>query len=553
MAEGPTGVAGVVAGEDFQTWSRIPVRQSYGPADVADLDHGRDIGEPGQYPFTRGIHEGGYRQRRWITRQLCGLDTPVATNRRLRFLLDQGQTGLALVPDTPTQLGLDSDHPMGQRSAGMQGVPIATLGDMDDLFADIPLEGVTASFSVPGTCVPVLLAQYVAMADRRGIPRDRLRGSFQNDPVQATHCGYDAGNPLDLGLKLCIDTIEFCARELPNFHSTTVNAYDLRESGLDAVQEMAITLAIAGAYLERAVARGLDVDDIGRRMLVISGCHIDFFEEVAKFRAARRIWARMMRERFGARRERTCALTIAVHTAGSSLVAPQPINNVIRGAYEALAAVLGGCQGLDISSFDEAVAIPSEESSVVALRTQQIIARETGVTNTVDPLGGSYFVEALTTELERRMLDLMAEIERQGGIIAAAERGWLRQTIDQAQFELRREIASGRRQIVGLNVYAIPPEQDTLLRIAKTHRRPSRQQVARVRRWKRQRDQRATAAALRALYAVAAARQENLIPSITRATTEGATLGEILGTIRLGYGYSYDPVGAVAPPFPIAP
>jgi methylmalonyl-CoA mutase, N-terminal domain len=376
----------VPAAASGTTWSGIPLRPFYGPDGAPDGSYADKLGDPGSMPYTRAPYPQMYRHRLWITRQLCGLDTPEATNDRIRYLISNGQTGLAIVPDTPTQLGLDSDHPLGKRSVGTQGVPLCTVEDMDDMLAGVDLADVTASFSVPGVSAPVLLAQLLAVADRRGVPWTSIRGSFQNDPIQATHTSYDAGTPLSLGIRLCVDAIEHCARLVPNFHSTTVNAYDLRESGLNAPQEIGVSISIAMEYITQAVRRGLDVDQVGPGILLICGAHIDLFEEVAKFRAARRIWARMMREHFGAREDRTCRLSLAVHTAGSSLVAPQPANNIIRGTIEALSAILGGCQGLDLSSYDEPVDLPSEQAAMVALRTQQILAIEAGVANVADPL-----------------------------------------------------------------------------------------------------------------------------------------------------------------------
>lgn len=529
------------------TWSGIALQASYGPHGEPPDAYVRQLGDPGVAPFTRGGHPEMYRKRLWITRQLCGLDTPEATNDRLRYLIRNGQTGLAIVPDTPTQLGLDSDHPLAERSAGTQGVPLCTLEDMDRMLAGIDLSGVTASFSVPGVSAPVLLAQLLAVADRRGIPWTALRGSFQNDPLQATHTSYDAGTPIELGMRLCTDMMEYCARHLPSFHSTTVNAYDLRESGLNAPQEIAVAIAIAKAYLEAAVKRGLDIDRLAPGILLICGAHIDLFEEVAKFRAARRIWSRMMREHFGARQDRSCRLSIAVHTAGSSLYAPQPANNIVRGTVEALAAILGGCQGLDLSTFDEPVDLPSEQAAMVALRTQQILALETGVANVADPLGGSWFVEALTDELERRMLAIIDEIDGLGGMVAAVKAGWLRRLMDEMQYALQSSIERGERKVVGVNCHVVPPAQDSLLTFRGDHPPASAAQIAAVREHRRHRDPLALRATLDALKTRATG-PDNLIPHFKLAVEAGATLGEVLGTLRAAHGLRYDPVGAIDAP-----
>ncbi len=527
------------------TWSGIPLKTYYGPP-TRDRNYETKLGDPGALPFTRAGHAEMYRKRLWITRQLAGLDTAAATNQRLRYLIANGQTGLAIVPDTPTQLGLDSDHPLGARSVGTQGVPLCTVEDMDQMLEGIDLRGITASFSVPGASVPVLLAQLLAVADRRNVPWDELRGSFQNDPLQATHTCYDAGTPLELGMRLCVDAMEHCARHVPGFHPTTVNAYDLRESGLNAAEEIGVAISMAQAYIEETLKRGPTIDQIGPGILLICAAHIDLFEEVAKFRAARRIWSRMMREHFGAKDERTCRLTLAVHTAGSSLVAPQPINNVVRGTVEALAAVLGGCQGLDLSAYDEPVDLPSEQAAMVALRTQQILALEAGVANVVDPLGGSWFVEELTDELERRAVAVMDEVAALGGMVAAAKAGWLRRLMDERQWQLQQSIESGERPIVGVNCHQIPIEQDTLLSFRGEHPKPCAEQVEIVRTFRRRRDAGSVRSALTGLKSRAESTSENLISPIKIAVEAGATMGEVMGTIRQAYGLPYDPVGAIA-------
>jgi methylmalonyl-CoA mutase N-terminal domain/subunit len=497
-------------------------------------------------PFTRAGHPELYRKQLWITRQLAGLDTAAATNKRLRYLIDNGQTGLAVVPDTPTQLGFDSDHPLGERSAGTQGVPLCTIEDMEQMLAGIDLRNITASFSLPSVSVPVVLAQLLAVADRRGVPWNALRGSFQNDPLQARHTCYDAGTPIEMSMRLCVDGMEHCARHVPNFHPTTVNAYDLRESGLNAAEEIGVAISMAKTYIEETLKRGLTVDQVGPGILLICAAHIDLFEEVAKFRAARRVWSRMMREHFGAKEDRTCRLTLAVHTAGSSLFAPQPANNIVRGTIEAMASILGGCQGLDLSAYDEPVDLPSEQAAMVALRTQQILALESGVANVVDPLGGSWYVEELTDELERRIVAVMDEIDEFGGMVEASNAGWLRRLMDQRQWELQQSIESGQRPIVGVNCHQIPPEEDTLLSYRGEHPSPCQEQVEIVREFRRKRDRVKVRTALQSLRSQAETESENLIIPIKQTVEAGATLGEVLGTIRQAYGLSYDPVGAIS-------
>lgn len=536
--------------ETFETWSGIKLKPIYRPEDLAGFDYKGNLGDAGEYPFTRGKYANMYRQEKWIARELCGMETPRKTNERLKFLASHGQMGLGIVPDTPSQLGLDSDHPMAVASVGTQGVPLCCWQDMQELLDGIALEATTSSFSVPGVMAAPLVAQYIVASEKRGYNRKILRGSVQNDPLQAhvTSC-YDLGNRLDLALKLCIDLIEFCAREMPNWHSCTVNAYDLRETGINAVQEMAFTLAIAFAYIQEMLKRGVPVDDFARRMLVIAGVHIDFFEEIAKFRAARRIWARVLKDRFHAQNPRTLALTISMHTAGSSLTTQQPFNNIVRGAYEAMVAVLSGCRGLDISSYDEGVCVPSEAAGLVSMRTQQVLAYETGVTSVVDPLGGSYYVEWLTGALEQEMLQLMQRIEEMGGMAAAVESGWVQQQIEAASLKLREKIDRGERIVVGLNSFHLEPEKDNLLPLDTTQIKPSKEQVKKLEEWKASRDKVALDEKLRILHGVASDKKKNLMPYIIEATAAGATTGETLGVIRLAYGEPYDILDRITLPF----
>ncbi len=533
-----------------RTWSGIPVKNVYTPADIA-VDYEKDLGNPGTYPYTRGIHEQMYRRRPWSTRNLCGLESPLKTNERLRYLMREGQSGIAIVPDTPTQLGVDADHPLVAPQVGTQGVPLYCLRDMDELLQGIAMEEMTFSISVCSIAAPVILAQVCALARRRRIDPRKLRGSIQNDPIQARHCSYDINNPLDLCLRVCVDAIEFCVKEMPSWHSLTANAYDLRESGADSVQEMGLALANAIGYIELALKRGLDIDSFAQQMLIICSSHMDFFEQIAKIRATRRVWAKLMKERFGAKTPQSMKLTIAVHTAGSSLTAQQPINNVIRGTIEALAAVLAGGQGIDLSCYDEALCTPTEESAMVALRTQQIILQESGVEKVADPLGGSYYLEHLTNAVEAGIWDLLREIDAVGGIVKAAESGWFRKVLEQSAVELYKDIDSGKRKVVGQNVHRIPDDQDNLLRIGKIHLEPGLEHVQRIRELKAGRNARKTEASLGKLYRDAKDGARNLMPSIVDAVSSDAMIGEIMGTLRVAYGRPYDPYEMVQPPFPL--
>lgn len=533
----------------LKTWSGIPIQPVYESAHASASDTGITLGSPGGYPFTRGIFAGGYRDKPWITRNLTGLLSPQASNERLKYLAERGQTGFALVPDMPTQLGIDGDHPMAAPSVGTQGVPLTSIADMEALFEGLPLDRSTASFSIPGISAPAILAQYVIAAQRRGVAREAIRGSIQNDPIQARFCCYDAGTPLPLALRVSIDTIEYSVRELPNWHPLTVNAYDLRESGINAIEEMGFAMAVAFAYMDELVRRGIAIDDFAHRILLICGVHIDLFEEAAKFRASRRIWARILRERYGARKDRSMALKLAAHSCGSSLTSQEPVNNIVRGAYEALAAVLGGVQALDLSCYDEGVALPSEQAATVALKTQQILALETGVARTIDPLAGSYFFESLTDSLDREITRLLDEVEERGGMVRLAESGWFGARLQEASRKLQGEIDSGQRKIVGVNAFCTPGEYDRLLPIGSVHLEPCAEQAERVRRFKASRDEAALRASIRALYNVARRAGENLFPPILAATQASATVGEIVGAMRLAYGESYDPFAMIESPW----
>ncbi|MGD0074259.1 MAG: methylmalonyl-CoA mutase family protein [Candidatus Binataceae bacterium] len=535
--------------ERYKTWSGLPVERVYEADGDARSDSRAKLGTPGAYPFTRGTSAGTYRDKPWITRNLAGLLSPQASNERLKYLAERGQTGFALVPDMPTQLGVDGDHPMAAAAVGTQGVPLTSIADMEAAFDGLPMDVTTASFSIPGTSAPVIMAQYLLTANRRGVPREKIRGSIQNDPIQARFCCYDAGTPLDLALRVCIDTIEFSVRNLPNWHPVTINAYDLRESGINAFEEMGFALAIAFAYIDELCRRGLSVDQFAHRIPFICGVHIDIFEEAAKFRAARRVWAHTLKNRYGASKERTMALKLAAHSCGSSLTSQEPINNVIRGAYEALAAILGGVQALDLSCYDEGVAIPSEMASAVALKTQQILALETGVANTADPLGGSYFFESLTDRIEQEIVKLIAEIDERGGMVKAAESGWFPSRLQEANQRLQAAIDSGEKKVGGVNVFNTPGEYDRLVPIKSVHLKPCAEQVERVRRFKQDRDLGPVKTALRALHDVARRKQDNLLPNIIAATEAAATVGEIVGTMRVAYGKHYDPFDMIECPW----
>jgi methylmalonyl-CoA mutase, N-terminal domain len=518
--------------ERFATTSDIEVADLYTPADTAELDEDGQLGRPGEFPFTRGVQPTMYRGRFWTMRQYAGFASAAQTNERFRYLLEQGQTGLSVAFDLPTQMGYDSDAPMAAGEVGRVGVPISSIDDMEILLADLPLERVTTSMTINATA-PILLALYVAVADRRGIPRARLGGTVQNDILKE----YIARGTYIYGpgasMRLVTDIFAFCAAELPRWNSISISGYHMREAGATAAQELAFTLADAMAYVDGAVARGLDVDAFAGRLSFFFASWSELFEEVAKFRAARRMWARIMRDRYGARDPRSMMCRFHVQTAGSSLTAQSVDNNVVRTTIQALAAVLGGTQSLHTNARDEALALPTQESARLALRTQQIIAHEAGVTETPDPLGGSWFVESLTDELEAAAQAYLDEIASLGGAIAAVEAGYQQRQIQDAAYRVQREIERGERIVVGVNRFADDEEaRPPLQRIDPAL---EREQVERVRRLRVDRDPDAWAKALVGLER-AARSSDNVMPAIIGAVEARATLGEVSDRLRAVWG-----------------
>jgi methylmalonyl-CoA mutase N-terminal domain/subunit len=425
----------------FETISGHEIRPLYTGDDLAEWDAERDLGLPGEYPFTRGPYPSMYRGRLWTMRQFAGFGTVEETNKRFRYLLDHGQTGLSTAFDMPSLMGLDSDHERSLGEVGVEGVALDTVDDMEVLFSGIPLDQVTVSMTINAPAA-IMLAFYVVAAEEKGIAPDKLGGTIQTDILKEYIAQKEWCFPIEPAMRLVTDMIEWCSREMPRWHPISISGYHIREAGSTAQQELAFTLKDGFTYVERAIERGLDVDEFAPRLSFFFNAHIDFFEEIAKYRAARRIWARELRERYGAKDERSVLMRFHTQTAGVSLTAQQPLNNIVRTAIEALAGVLGGTQSLHTNSFDEALALPTEEAVRVALRTQQIIAHETGVTNTVDPLGGSYFVEALTDEMERAAYEYFARIDELGGMVAAIERGFPQREIADAAFRYQAEVDS---------------------------------------------------------------------------------------------------------------
>ena len=512
--------------------SSLDVARLYTPLDVADLDYGRDLGFPGEYPFTRGVQPTMYRGRLWTMRQYAGFGTAEESNRKFRYLLEQGQTGLSVAFDLPSQLGYDSDDPMAIAEVGQVGVAIDSLADMETLFDGIPLERVSTSMTINAPAA-VMLAMYVAAGEKRGTPAAQLRGTVQNDVLKEYVARGTYIFPPGPSVRLAADVMEWCAREAPRWNAISVSGYHIRDAGSTAAQEIGFAFANARAYVEAALARGLAIDEFAPRISWIFNTHNHFFEEAAKYRALRRLWARMARERYGAADPRSLALRTHTQTGGSTLMAQQPENNIVRAAIQTLAAVAGGVQSIALSCFDEALALPTDETQRIALRTQQIVAHETGAADTVDPLAGSYYVERLTNDLERQARAIMDEVEGMGGAVAAIESGWMQNQIAEASWRHQRRVDEGDEVVVGVNGYREGGEQPQT--IFSVDRRLVDEQLARLARHRRERDAEAVAAALAALRA-ACAGEANLMPPILDAVRAYATLGEICGAMREVFG-----------------
>jgi methylmalonyl-CoA mutase N-terminal domain/subunit len=515
----------------FTTLSAEPVEPLYTRADLPD-DVDASIGLPGQFPYTRGIYPSMYRGRLWTMRQFAGFGTPEETNERFRYLLEHGQTGLSTAFDMPSLMGYDSDHPRSEGEVGREGVAVDTVLDMETLFDGIPLDEVTVSMTINAPAA-IMLAFYVVAAERQGVSPDQLGGTIQTDILKEYIAQKEWCFPVDPAMRLVTDMVQWCSEHMPRWHPISISGYHIREAGSTAAQELAFTLKDGLTYVEHAVARGLDVDEFAPRLSFFFNAQIDFFEEVAKYRAARRIWARELHDTFGARDERSLRMRFHTQTAGVSLTAQQPLNNIVRTAIEALAGVLGGTQSLHTNSYDEALALPTEEAVRIALRTQQIIAHETGVTNTIDPLGGSYFVEALTDRMEEQAYDYFRKIDELGGMVEAVKRGYPQREIADAAFTLQQEIDAGRRIVVGVNSNTEGDDAGTpILRIDPAL---EPKQVARIGAAKSGRDELALGEMLDAIK-VAAAGERNLMPLLLDAARVHASEGEIVSALQEVWG-----------------
>jgi methylmalonyl-CoA mutase N-terminal domain/subunit len=516
----------------FKTTSHIELKRLYTPLDLAESDYCGELGFPGEFPFTRGVQPTMYRGRFWTMRQYAGFATPEETNKRYKYLLEHGQTGLSVAFDLPTQIGYDSDHPLSDGEVGKVGVAIDSLKDVEILFDGIPLDKVSTSMTINATAA-ILLAMYIAMAEKQGVKSEVLQGTIQNDILKEYAArGTYIYPPLE-SMRIVTDIFAFCKDRVPRWNTISISGYHMREAGCTAVQEVAFTLADGIAYVEAAIRAGLDVDSFASRLAFFFCCHNTFIEEVAKFRAARRLWAKIMKERFKAKRDESCMLRFHTQTAGCSLTAQQPDNNVVRVAFQALAAVLGGTQSLHTNSRDEAYALPTEDSVRLALRTQQLIAYESGVADMIDPLGGSYAVEALTDDIEKKSMEYIGKIEAMGGAIKAIESGYIQGEIGESAYQYQKEIETKKRIIVGLNQFQFQeqPLKD-ILRIKPEVEQYQKEKLARV---KKERDNTKVKDTL-AVLKKAAQGTDNVVPPILEAAKVYATLGEISDTLREVFG-----------------
>ncbi|MGC8880451.1 MAG: acyl-CoA mutase large subunit family protein [Anaerolineae bacterium] len=527
-----------------ETPSQIPVDLLYLPPETAGdayvAEYLDRLGFPGQYPFTRGIYPTMYRGRLWTMRQYAGYATAEETNARYKFLLDQGQTGLSVAFDLPTQLGYDADDPLAQGEVGKVGVSISSLADMERLFSGIPLDKVSTSMTINAPAA-VLLAMYIAVAKKQGAAPNQLRGTVQNDILKEYVARGTYIFPPIPSMRLVTDLFEYCKEHTPRWNTISISGYHIREAGATAVQEVAFTFANAIAYVEAALKAGLEIDEFASQLTFFFAAQNHLLEEVAKFRAARRLWARLMRERFGARDAKSLMLRFHTQTAGVALTAQQPMNNIVRVAIQALAAVLGGTQSLHTNSMDEALSLPTEETVQIALRTQQIIAYESGVTDTVDPLAGSYYVEHLTDEIERRAIDYLERIDRMGGALGAIESGFMQREIQESAYRYQQAVESGKRIVVGVNRFQVPEERH--LRTVRIDESVQQAQAQRLKQLRAERDQSAVMRTLKELE-LAAAGHDNVMPYILQAVEAYATLGEICAVLRRVFG-EYRPASGI--------
>lgn len=516
----------------FLSGSSEEIKRLYTPEDVEELDYERDLGYPGLYPFTRGIQPTMYRGRLWTMRQYAGFGDAEESNKRYKYLLSQGQTGLSVAFDLCTQIGYDSDHPMSSGEVGKVGVAIDTLADMELLFKDIPLDKVSTSMTINAPAA-ILLAMYIAVAEKQGIAKDKLRGTIQNDILKEYIARGTYIFPPKPSMRLITDTFKFCSENVPRWNTISISGYHIREAGATAIQEIAFTLANGIAYVDAAIKEGLDVDDFAPRLSFFFNAHNDILEEIAKFRAVRRMWARIMKERFNAQNPRSQKLRFHTQTAGSTLTAQQPDNNIVRVTIQTLAAVLGGTQSLHTNSRDEALALPSEDSVRIALRTQQIVAHESGVANTIDPLAGSYFIESMTNQIEKKATEYIEQIDKLGGMIEAIEKGYVQKEIQDSAYQYQKQVENKQRIVVGVNEFTT--EEEVPFQLLKVDEAVERKQIEKLRKIKQSRNDTQVKKTLQNVRR-AANTNENLLPPILEAVKAYATLGEICDVLRQEFG-----------------
>ena len=516
----------------FRNHSGTLIKRVYTPEDIKDLDYMRDLGFPGEYPFTRGVHATMHRGRLWTMRQFSGYGTAEQTNQRFKYLLKEGETGLSIAFDYPSIRGYDSDHPFSKGEVGICGVAVSSLKDMEVLFDGIPLDKVTTSMTINGPAA-MLLAMYMAVGDKQGVPMEKLGGTTQNDVLKEFFAQKLIIFPPKPSLKLVTDIVEYCTKHVPRWNPISVSGYHIREAGGNAVQELAFTLYDGITYVESCLERGMKVDEFAPRLSFFFAAHNDLFEEIAKFRAARRIWAKTMKERFHAKNPRSMWMRMHVQTAGFTLTAQQPLNNITRVTIQALSAVLAGTQSLHTNSFDEALALPSEEAVRIALRTQQIMAHESGVANTIDPLAGSYYVENLTNEMEKRAMEYFQKLDDMGGAIPAIEKGFFQKEIADSAYEYQKEVDEKRRILVGVNDYTTEEKQP--IKVLRVDPKVEEEQVASLHKLKSERDNKKVNEMLEKLH-YATEKDENLMPTIIDAVKANATIGEICDVLRKIYG-----------------
>jgi methylmalonyl-CoA mutase N-terminal domain/subunit len=531
--------------ENF-THSMIPLKPVYNLEDIRNLDYDTSLNEPGSYPYTRGIRADLHKRRLWIQRELSGEGGPKKSNEQLKYLIEKGQLGIDIIGDGPTNSLIDPDHPMAKHAIGTQGVSLCCLQDFRELYRDLPIDQLPVSNSLAAAFAIVSL---YLVARERDLPPDKLRGSLVQAPFYAEDCGYSTHMPFNLRMRLTADSIEFGTREMPKFHSFLEDTYFIREAGLTAVEEMALGFIEIRYVVRELLKRGLDIDSFAPRIAILVDCGMDLFEEIAKIRATRRLFARMMKEEFGARDPRSLAVVIASHTSGLSMTAQQPFNNIVRGALQTLALVLAEVQAVEISAFDEAFRIPSKESHLIGLRTQQVIHCESQVSRVVDPLGGSYLIESLTDDIEKRIREMVLDIESRGDPAELSDKGWFKSFFENAMERYSKEIEEKKLLKVGVNVFQIPDEEDRLLRdVAEEKIEPYRERIEEIKEYKKRRNQSIIRKTLQDVYNKARETDENLMYPIIEATEAGATMGEISGVMRLAYDYPYDPFGMIESP-----